>query len=291
MGKVYGYVRVSTVKQSKERQIDNIKSIYPNAIFVTDEYTGKTLDRPNWPKLYKAAKAGDVIVFDEVSRMSRDAAEGFRVYKELFERGVTLVFIKEPQINTDTYKAARDKQIEAVKTGDDIMDEMTEGMMEVINRFILRLAERQIKFAFERSEGEIKFHGQRTAEGIGERKRRNAELEVLFPETYKEHPDYRRIGNESNVKLTTKKSIAAKAKIRELSKDFGGTLDDADVIKLAGVSRNTYYKYKAELKAERAGGRIIKVEPKVTPTETKTFIVEPKVTPTETKTFKIKRGE
>ena len=248
MGKIYGYVRVSTVKQSKERQIDNIKSIYPNAIFITDECTGKTLDRPNWPKLYKAAKAGDVIVFDEVSRMSRNAAEGFKVYKELFERGVTLVFLKEPQINTDTYKAARDNQLEAIKTGDDIMDEMTEGMLEVMNRFIMRLAERQIKYAFERSEGEIKFHGKRTGEGIGERKKKNAELELLYPETYKQHPDYRQIGNVKGVKLTTKKSIAAKAKILELSKDFNGTLDDADVIKVTGISRNTYYKYKAELR-------------------------------------------
>ena len=32
------------------------------------------------------------------------------------------------------------------------------------------------------------------------------------------------------------------------SKDFGGTLDDADVIKLRGCSRNSYYKYKKELK-------------------------------------------
>ena len=50
------------------------------------------------------------------------------------------------------------------------------------------------------------------------------------------------------VKLTTKKSVAAKAKIRELSKDFAGTLDDADVIKVTGISRNTFYKYKRELR-------------------------------------------
>ena len=243
MAKIWGYVRVSTVKQSIERQKDNIKLLYPNAIFVSDEYTGKTLDRPGWAKLYKAAKAGDVIVFDEVSRMSRDAVEGFKVYQELFNRGVTLVFIKEPEINTETYKAARDKQIEAVKTGDDIMDEMTDGLMEVVNRFILRLAERQIKIAFERSEGEIKFHGQRTAEGISETKKRNARIEAGL-----EQGEIKQIGNVKGVKLTTKKSIAAKAKIKELSKDFAGTLDDADVIKLAGVSRNTFYKYKRELK-------------------------------------------
>jgi ACT domain-containing protein len=35
------------------------------------------------------------------------------------------------------------------------------------------------------------------------------------------------------------------------SKDFNGTLADADVMKLTGLARNTYYKYKKELKEEQ----------------------------------------
>ena len=231
MAKTWGYVRVSTVKQSIERQIRNIKALYPKAVIVTDEYTGTKLDRPGWTKVYKAAKAGDMIVFDSVSRMSRDAAEGFEVYQELFNRGVTLVFIKEPQINTETYKAAIDKQIDAVKTGDAATDELTEAIMAALNRYMMRLAERQIRLAFEQAEKEVEDLHQRTREGI-ETARLNG----------------KQIGNVKGVKLTTKKSIAAKAKIMELSKDFNGTLGDADVIKVTGISRNTYYKYKAELR-------------------------------------------
>ena len=48
--------------------------------------------------------------------------------------------------------------------------------------------------------------------------------------------------------MTTKKSIAAKKEILKHSKDFGGTLSDSDTMKLTGLSRNTYYKYKKELK-------------------------------------------
>ena len=51
-----------------------------------------------------------------------------------------------------------------------------------------------------------------------------------------------------DVTLTTKKSIDCKAIIQKHSKDFGGTLNDPDVIKLCGCSRNSYYKYKHELK-------------------------------------------
>ena len=38
--------------------------------------------------------------------------------------------------------------------------------------------------------------------------------------------------------------------IKKHSKDFGGSLCDAEVIKIAGISRNSYYKYKRELKYE-----------------------------------------
>ena len=48
--------------------------------------------------------------------------------------------------------------------------------------------------------------------------------------------------------LTTKKSKSAKEIIRKHSKDFDGTLNDAEVMKLAGISRNSYYKYKREIK-------------------------------------------
>ena len=46
---------------------------------------------------------------------------------------------------------------------------------------------------------------------------------------------------------------SAKSKIQELSKDFGGSLSDKDLMAITGVSRNTYYKYKRELISERVG--------------------------------------
>ena len=75
---VYGYCRVSTPRQSIDRQIQNIRAVYPEALIVTDEYTGTTLLRPGWIKLYKKLASGDTVVFDQASRMSRDADEGFQ---------------------------------------------------------------------------------------------------------------------------------------------------------------------------------------------------------------------
>ena len=56
------------------------------------------------------------------------------------------------------------------------------------------------------------------------------------------------IGLTKGITLTTKKSIDCKAIIKKHAKDFGGTLDDPDVMKLCGCSRNSYYKYKREIK-------------------------------------------
>ena len=108
---IYGYCRISRKQQNIERQIRNIKKDYPDAVILQEAYTGTKIDRPEWVKLYKIAKEGDTIIFDSVSRMSRNAEEGFQAYEDLYNRGVNLVFIKEPHINTSTYKNAASKNI------------------------------------------------------------------------------------------------------------------------------------------------------------------------------------
>lgn len=232
--KVYGYARVSTLKQNIERQIRNIKALYPDAIIVTDEYTGTKLDRPGWTKLYKQVKTGDVIVFDSVSRMSRNADEGFLIYEELFYKGVELIFLKERHIDTATYKKAIDGQIQlAINSGNAAADELISGISDAINQYLLALAKEQIRLAFEQAEKEVEDLHQRTKEGI-ETARLNG----------------KQIGQKPGAKLTTKKSIAAKEIIMKHSKDFNGSLSDQECMKLTELARNTFYKYKRELKEE-----------------------------------------
>ena len=104
---IYGYCRISTPKQSIERQVRNISKEYPDAHIVREVYTGtRTEGRKEFEKLLRTIKPGDTIVFDSVSRMSRNAEEGFADYTQLYEAGVTLVFLKELAINTATYKEA-----------------------------------------------------------------------------------------------------------------------------------------------------------------------------------------
>ena len=166
--------------------------------------------------------------------MSRTADEGFEQYKELFNQNINLVFLKEPHINTATYKQAIDNQISiTMNSGDEATDDLMKAIIEALNKYILALAERQIRLAFEQSEKEVEDLHQRTKEGM-ETARLNG----------------KRIGQPKGAKLVTKKSVEAKEQIVKYSKDFQGTLDDAECMKLVGVARGTYYKYKRELKAD-----------------------------------------
>ncbi len=222
--KIYGYCRISTNKQNIERQIRNIKKEYPNASIVTEEYTGTKINgRVEFNKLLKIIKQGDTIIFDSVSRMSRNAEEGFKLYQELYNQGIELIFLKEPHINTSTYKKALNNNLTMTGTNVDYI-------LKGVNEYLMSLAKEQIKLAFEQAEKEVKDLHQRTKEGI-ETARRNG----------------KQIGQKKGSKLITKKSTIAKGQIITYSKDFDGTLKDKDVIKIIGISRNTYYKYKKEL--------------------------------------------
>lgn len=102
-----------------------------------------------------------------------------------------------------------------------------------LNKFTLDLAKQQIRIAFEQAEKEVQDLHQRTREGI-ETARLNG----------------KQIGQKQGVTLNVKKKGPAKKQIRELSKDFDGSNTDVQVMKITGLSKNTYYKYKKELLLE-----------------------------------------
>ena len=137
--------------------------------------------------------------------------------------------MKERHIDTETYKTALTNAVQF--TGNDIAD----IYIEATNKVLRLLAERQIILAFEQSEKEVKDLQQRTREGIETARR-----------------DGKQIGQREGRTLTVKKSITAKADILKFSKDFNGSLNDIYCMRMTGLSRNTYYKYKRELRATEA---------------------------------------
>ena len=230
MNKIFGYCRISRKTQNIERQIRNILAAYPNADIRQEAYTGtKVVGRKEFNKLLGEVKQGDTIVFDSVSRMSRNAQEGIEIYFKLYEMGVNLVFIKESYINTDVYKNAVSQGIDV--TGNEIAD----IYIEATNKVIRLLATQQIEKSFEQAEKEVTDLHERTKEGIETARRAG-----------------KQIGQKSGAKLNVKKKEPKKAEIRKYCKDFDGNLTDKDTMKLVGLARNTYYKYKKEIFEELA---------------------------------------
>ena len=226
---VYGYCRISRPTQSIERQIRNISEFDSSAKLYKEAFTGTTQDRPEWLKLRKKVKQGDTIIFDSVSRMSRNADEGFAEYEELYNAGVNLIFLKERHIDTATYQAAANAKI--AFTGNEIADEY----IKATNKVLMILAKQQIKLAFDQAEKEVTDLHKRTSEGMQTAKNNG-----------------RQIGRRQGAEITTKKSVEAKKIIMKHSLDFGGSLTDKEVMQMiGGIARNTFYKYKRELKAEQ----------------------------------------
>ena len=230
---LYGIGRISTGKQNIERQVRNILAKYPNARIIKETYTGTKLEgRKEFENLLKILKKGDTLVFDSVSRMSRNSEEGCNLHENLFNKGINLIFLKEEYINTEVYRKALEHQINIeLNTGNKATDELMQTIISALNKYTLALAKEQIKKAFDQAEKEVQDLHQRTKEGII-----TARLEG------------KQIGQIKGTKLTTKKKKEAKPLIVKYSKDFDGTLSDIECIKLIGISRNSYYTYKKELK-------------------------------------------
>lgn len=224
---IYGYARISTKKQSLKRQIENILKIYPNAKIYQEAFTGTKLEgRTEYQKLKDVIKTGDTIVFDSVSRMSRNANDGVKEYFEFFNKDINLIFLKEKYINTQVYT-------EQLKVNDNIKsddNDLNDTILKGVREYLKKLATNQIKIAFEQSEKEVLDLRQRTKEGLREKK-----LEGVI------------LGRKSGSKIETKKSKEMKEKIKKLSKNFNGQLKDIEIIELLNISRNSYYKYKREL--------------------------------------------
>ena len=242
MGTEYGFLRISTSHQDIGRQRINILKAYPNAIIYEEvhsggDYNGCTVLN----KLLKIVQAGDTIVFDSVSRFTRDNITGPEEYRRLFKMGVNLIFLNEPYINTDNYRKAL--EVALPRTGT-FIDPIIKGVEEAL----LQLAEQQVQEAFNQANKEMQDIRKRTSQALQKKILENK----LLP------PDQQiRIGAQKGDTFTTKKKLIALERIREgiekgypdemimnnIAGDLKKQLPDS---KCKDISRNTYYKYKRE---------------------------------------------
>ena len=96
----YAYIRVSTVEQNEDRQLEAMKKYdIPQENYFVEKVSGKDTNRPELQKLLAIVKDGDTIHIHDFSRLSRSTSDLLKIVEELSAKGVHLISNKE---NLDT---------------------------------------------------------------------------------------------------------------------------------------------------------------------------------------------
>ena len=98
---IYGYIRVSTDKQTVENQRFEINKFIKKTKFKIDEWIEETISgtvspkKRNLGKLIEKTKKGDLIICSELSRLGRNMFMIMSILNILMERGVIIYTVKE----------------------------------------------------------------------------------------------------------------------------------------------------------------------------------------------------
>lgn len=93
-----GYVRVSTVEQNEERQIEGLEKHGIDKWYI-EKVSGKNMERPELQRLLDEAVEGDTVCVHDFSRLARSTKDLLEIVEYLTEKGIHLVSNKE---NLDT---------------------------------------------------------------------------------------------------------------------------------------------------------------------------------------------
>lgn len=86
---IYGYARVSTVKQDLSSQVSDLKNAGATIIY-RDKFTGTTADRPEFDKLMAKIESGDTLIVTKLDRLARNTQDALNIVKQLNAEGIIL---------------------------------------------------------------------------------------------------------------------------------------------------------------------------------------------------------
>lgn len=189
MCKVFAYMRISTKeergKQKFTRQEQAIERWQKeNNAEITDRRTykddasGKSFDRKAWKELESDVQMGDTIIFKDVCRFTREHDNGCKKYMELLNKGVEMVFIDNPTLNTEYIKSMQN-------SADKMKEENIIGGMTL--EFVIRLllvteldwAEKEREITVKRITDGIKASSKKSG-------RKTGQLDKMTPELQKD---------------------------------------------------------------------------------------------------------
>ena len=158
---IYGYVRVSSTDQNEERQMIALReAAVPAKNIFMDKQSGKDFDRPNYKKLVKKLKAGDLLYILSIDRLGRNYEEIQKQWRILTkEIGIDICVLDMPLLDT--------------RNGKDLMGTFIADLVLQILSFVAQSERENIK--------------KRQAEGIAEAKARGVKFgrpEKKVPENF-----------------------------------------------------------------------------------------------------------
>ena len=167
MANIYGYIRVSTREQNEDRQLIALRgAAVPERSIYLDKQSGKDFQRPNYQKLVKKVKPGDLLYIKSIDRLGRDYEEIQDQWRILTkEKGIDIVVLDMPLLDTRRGK-------------------------DLVGTFLSDIVLQVLSFAAENERTNIR---QRQAEGIAAAKARGVRFgrpPKPLPENY--HSAYQR---------------------------------------------------------------------------------------------------
>src|SRR5437588_7393469 len=98
----FGYARVSTVGQTLDSQLEQLRAAGCTAKIYREKVTGAHNDRRELLKMLKALAPGDVVTVTRIDRLARSTFDLFAILKQIVDRGGQFRSLAEPWADTAT---------------------------------------------------------------------------------------------------------------------------------------------------------------------------------------------
>lgn len=211
MCKVVAYMRISTKEERGKQKFtrqekaierwckENNVEISERRIY-KDDASGKSFDRVAWKELEQDIQKGDTIVFKDLYRFTRERDNGYKKYMDLLNKGIEMIFIDNPTLNTEYIKSMR---ISAEKMKE---DNFIGGLTL---EFVIRLL---LVTELDRGEKERKITVKRIKDGIEASPKKSGrkvgQLDKLTPELKEDIKKYLEDRNITQTDLMKKHNLS-----------------------------------------------------------------------------------
>lgn len=230
--RVVGYCSTTTYSQNINTQKKAILAAFPEATIMIDHrnHDDDGLFEKKWDKIVSLNKMlVDVVVLESVTRMKADPDKIAACYEKLYGSGVEMVFLKDPELNSEIFRAA-DQAVESMDCDMDSMFRFKDLLKEMRRQQIEAVVKRSIEDLESRSE--LAKQSVKQARESG-----------------------KTVGRQVGAKVTSTKEAPAKELIKAHDKHFvkdpAEIWKTAQIMEEAGISRPTYRKYLKDLMQEQ----------------------------------------